>query len=224
MSKKLMMEKVEKIIASMPQVMTIYIYPFAPKELLATLENFNLPIKLLPCTLEGFTDTKALSTYHLDSNSLIALTPHLNALKELPSLQKLQEEHSFHLEVLEEIEMLAFDTFSIYKDILSFHKDFDVFDYEYSSCFTLFLRPHMFCPKDLIIEDLKAHGIQCYHQLHTLLKEPYFDAISQGGPIAREVSLSYLAFDLNVSSQEAKHTAQTFLDILSKHAYRRCSF
>lgn len=220
-----MIDYYKNIITTLPKDATVYLSNFAPVEILQAALAHSITVKLLPCDLKGFVDKRAFKPCNPNENAHIIAYPFLGSFADEILLSKLESSHCFTLcKTHAEKAFVLHEQTSTYEKLLKNSKDFDLSDHQHPKLFPVYLRPHLFCPKDLILEALDKKGISYEHTLKGLYQHPYFEKEKAKHATAHECSLSYLALCLEVSTVKAQDNAQALLDVLSHHSLRQCSF
>ena len=220
-----MLDKLHDIIAGIPSDATIYISNFMPKYLFEKLREKGFTIKLLPSTLKGLIDTKALKTFTPHDTVHIIHYPFFHDTSSFDLLNRLQDSHNFTLHTLLPDKKYSLQTIQkVFQEGLKSSKDLMLGGITTAKTYPIFLAPYMFCPKDEIIKSLLQKGVSLDTNLNGLYQDPYFDTIKKEHLIAHECSLSFIALDCDISPKQADANVKAILDTLDEHALRRCSF
>jgi hypothetical protein len=219
-----MFEEFRRIISSLDKECTIYLSNFTPVILFHEIINLGYKVKLLPSDLQASIDVRALKACDPEEKAHIIWWPFLGVLRCDKELADKQLSHHFTLHTIKGNLTNHIHIDAIYREVLSKSPDLDLCNTPCSDAFALFLRPHMFCPKDDIIEELKKLNIPHESSVYSLYKLPYFDSVKKDQTIARECLLSFLSLPLDVTEDQARSYAQILLDVLASHSLRRCSF
>lgn len=220
-----MSETLHEIITKIDPSATLFLSNFTPPDHFQTLRQAGFTIKLLPSTLTGTIDTKRMKPFDPDEKATLLLYPLYQESSSEKALRAMQASHNFTLFVLHEEPAYVFQEIQkIYYEGLNASKDLHCGEITSSKMFTLFLAPHMFCPKDEIIESLKKAGVALDTTLKPLYQEPYFESVKKEHLTAHECRLGFIALDCDISEEEAKKNVAAIVESLDHHALRRCSF
>lgn len=220
-----MYQQFRDIIADLPSTTTLYLSNFTPLELFKASQEQDLKIKLLPSTLQGLIDVRSIKAFDLDEDAVIIAWPFFHISDHNDALKEMQESHNFQLFTIEPKPIFHLQEIQqIFKDALSSSVDLDTGPITTSDSFIIYLRPHLFCPKEGIVDALKSKDVKFYTQLDALYKQKCFEKEKRFHMAARECSLSFIALDCHISKESAHKSAQIILQTLEQHALRRCSF
>lgn len=220
-----MHEQFKDIIANLPQKTTLYLSNFTPLEAFETAKDAGFTVKLLPSTLQGLIDTRMIKPFKPKDNVAIIAWPFFHNGEHNASLEALQSTHHFKLFTIDPKPLFQLqEVQKIFKEGLNASVDLDAGALTTADCFIIYLRPHMFCPKEGIVDALKNADVKFHTQLDALYKQEYFQAEKRSPMTAHECSLSFIAFDCNISIESAHKSVEVILKALDQEALRRCSF
>ncbi len=220
-----MIDLCKDIITNLSPNSTLYISCFTPEEVLTFARNRKINVSLLPSTLQGLIDTRNIKAFDIKETVVIINYPFEGNHSGDDTLDAMQESHHFKLYKLissksDKSKVIQ----SIFHNALKASKDLDLGAITASNHLAVFLRPHMFCPKEDIVSALKEAGVTLYTKLPDLYKLAPFESDKKSFISAYECSLSFLGLDCRISEEEALKSAQALLAILESHSLRRCSF
>ncbi len=220
MSKKLL-----EIIAKIDPSATLYLSNFTPHHIFTLLRDKGFLIKLLPSTLLGTIDTKAMKAFDPSEKAVILLYPFYQERSSQEELQKMQKSYNFTLyELHEETEYALQNIQQIYAEGLQSSKDVTCSEITSAQAYIIHLAPYMFCPKDEIISYLKQAGVALDTKLTGLYQDPYFESIKTQHMTAHECRLGFIALSCEISAEQAQNNVAAILEALQQQSMRRCSF
>ena len=213
------------IITNLPKNSTLYLSFFTPEEILIFARSYKIKVALLPSTLQGLIDIRSIKAFDTKENAVIINYPFEGNHSDDALLDAMQESHHFKLYKLSPVKNNESKAIQhIFHDALKASKDLDLGAITASNHLAVFLHPHMFCPKEEIVNGLKEAGVVFYTELPDLYKLAPFESDKKSFISAYECSLSFLALDCRISEDEALKNAQSLLTILESHSLRRCTF
>ena len=220
-----MYQQFKDIIANLPHSTTLYLSNFTPLELFEYAKEDGFNVKLLPSTLKGLIDIRALKPFRIDEDAVIIVWPFFHNIEQNITLKEMENSHNFKLYTIDPKPLFHFEEIQgIFRDELSSSVDLDTGAITTSDYYIIYLRPHMFCPKEGIVDALQSKDIKFHTKLEALYKQRSFQAEQRFHMAARECSLSFIALDCHISKESAHKSAQAILQTLETHALRRCSF
>jgi len=220
-----MHQQFRDIIANLPLQTNLYVSNFTPLALYHYALDRGMLIKLLPSTLQGLIDTRALKPFDPDKNVHIITWPFFHNNSTDSVLLPMQNSHHFTLHTITPQPQYDLENIQrVFRKQLQDSVDLDVGDITSDQFFIINLRPHMFCPKEGIVDALKSADVKFHIQLDALYLEDAFQSQKRLHMSAHECRLSFIALNCQVSPQEAIKSSQILLQALENESYRRCSF